>query len=227
MTRTDDDDDGQRSTGSFAAIRRRLAAIVVPDVIKRRYAAKFVVSILAVVLVIAAVGAVGYVQAGEIVERDAQNSLNSSATMQADALGEWAEGMRVQTLSVARSESVSGDGGERLNSQLVTERQRLSTDVRAIHYVGLESETVLASTYAPLNGSSLDDVDEPWAETAAVQGIRGDEIRTSDAYQPSNLEDKVMAFTAAVPGEDAVIVLVGTIEYRVSSLHQPEAGHST
>jgi len=227
MTRTDGDDDRQRSTGRFAAIRRRFAAIVVPDVIKRRYAAKFVVSILAVVLVIAAVGAVGYVQAGDIVERDAQNSLNSSATMQADALGEWAEGMRIQTLSVARSESVSGDGGERLNSQLVTERQRLSTDVRAIHYVDLESETVLASTYNPLNGSSLDDVDEPWAETAAVQGIRGDEIRTSDAYQPSNLEDKVMAFTAAVPGEDAVIVLVGTIEFRVSSLHQPEAGHST
>jgi len=219
-------DNGESSNGRIAALRRRVLSTLVPGVIKRRYAAKFVVSILAVVLVIAAVGAVGYVQAGEIVERDARNSLNSSGTMQADALGEWTEGMRVQTLSVAQSESVNDDGAQ-LNSQLVAERQRLSTDVRAIHYVDLESETVIASTHNPLDGSSLDDVDEPWAETAADREVRGDEVRSSDAYRTANLDDKVMAFTAPVPGEDAVVVLVGTIEYRVSTLHQPEAGHST
>ncbi|WP_247003306.1 methyl-accepting chemotaxis protein [Halosolutus gelatinilyticus] len=227
MTRTDDEHENRDSTGGMPASRRRLASTLVPDPIRRRYAAKFAVSILAVVLVIAAIGVVGYVQAGDTVERDTRNTLNSSATMQADALGEWAEGMRVQTLSVARSESIANADGSELNSRLVTTRQRLSADVRAVHYVDLESETVVASTHNPIVGSKLDAVAEPWAEASTVRNGGSGDVRTSSAYRTPNLDDKVMAFVAPVPGKDAVVVLVGTIEYRVSTLHHPTVGHST
>jgi methyl-accepting chemotaxis protein len=207
-----------------------VATMIVPNAIRRRYAAKFVASILIVVLVIASVGVAGFVQADDRIESDTQDDLNSSATMQADVIGEWVTGMRLQTLSVADDERLTANDQDSIQTYLSTERQRLSTDVRALYYV--ESGTVVASTDVATTGKDVEEIDAPWADgtlDGEVDGQSGPQSvwNSPSAYDSPLLDDEVMAFAASAPDGEGVVVLEGTIEYRLETLHQPGIDQST
>ncbi len=119
-----------------------------PSVIRRRYLVKFVISILAVVLVIGAVGAVSYAEIDETVRTDSDEQIESTAELQADAIGDWIENMRIQTRTVSSSPTLQEDNPPAIQGQLVEEQARMSADVRAIHYVDTAEGTVVTSTDA-------------------------------------------------------------------------------
>ncbi|MEY7848993.1 methyl-accepting chemotaxis protein [Natrarchaeobius sp. A-rgal3] len=205
-------------------------AKLVPSFIRRRYLVKFVISILAVVLVIGAVGAVSYAEIDETVRTDSDEQIESTAELQADAIGDWIENMRIQTRAVSSTPTLQEDNPPAIQGQLVEEQARMSADVRAIHYVDTDAGTIVTSTDAQHRDTDLAEIDEPWTETDFDDAFPFSEaVWYSDrAYESSALDDQVMAFASPVTErDDRVIVVVTTLEHRVDQLHQEEAAMST
>ena len=203
---------------------------VVPDAIRSQYVVKFVIAIVAVTLVIAAVGAASYMSIDQTVRADSEERLESTAELQADGIGDWVEAMRVQTVTTSNIDVLRTDEIDEIGGAITEEQARLSVDVRAIHYVDTDDGEVLRSTQGATDGQPLADVDEPWATTDLTDNLPTDEAvwNTPTAYEDDLLEDQVMAFASPVPErDDRVVVLIGTLEYRVDQLHQADGDGST
>ncbi|WP_121741666.1 methyl-accepting chemotaxis protein [Natronorubrum halophilum] len=203
---------------------------LVPSFVRRRYLAKFVISILAVVLVIALVGFISHGAIDETVRADSNEQLESTAELQADGIGDWVESMRVQTRSASSSPVLQEGDPQTVQGELVEAQARMSVDVRAIHYVDTENGEVVTSTDAELRGESLDDVEDPWTTTdfASELAFDGAVWNSESAYQSPSLDDQVMAFASPVTERnDRVVVVIGTLEYRVQQLQQEGASSST
>ncbi|WP_323172042.1 methyl-accepting chemotaxis protein [Natrialba sp. PRR66] len=203
---------------------------LVPSFIRRRYLFKFVISILAVVLVIGAIGAVSYAQIDQTVRDDSSDQLQSTAELQADAIGDWIETMNVQTRTASATPAVQDGDVQAIQGAIVEEQARMGVDVRAIHYVDTSEGEVLTSTDAQLRGTELDAVEDPWSETDFQDELTLDEDvwNSEQAYESAALNDQVMAFASPVPErDDHVMVVIGTLEYRVDQLQQDGAAGST
>ncbi|SDK77564.1 methyl-accepting chemotaxis protein [Natronorubrum texcoconense] len=203
---------------------------LVPSFIRRRYLAKFVISILVVVLVIGSVGAVSYAAIDDTVRTDSNEQLESTAELQADGIGEWVESMRVQTRTASASPVLQDGDPQEVQGEIVEAQARMSVDVRAIHYVDTENDEVVTSTDAELRSQSLADVDDPWATTDFQGELAFDDAvwNSEQAYTSSSLDDQVMAFASPVSErDDRVVVVIGTLEYRVQQLQQEGASSST
>ncbi|WP_306053779.1 methyl-accepting chemotaxis protein [Natronococcus wangiae] len=207
-----------------------ILAKLVPSFVRRRYLAKFVISILAVVLVIGSVGAVSYVAIDETVRADSNEQIESTAELQADGIGDWVESMRVQTRTASASPVLQEGDPQEVQGEIVEAQARMSVDVRAIHYVDTENDEVVTSTDARLRGESLDGVEDPWTTTDFDRELAFDgAVWNSDAaYESPSLDDQVMAFASPVSErDDRVVVVIGTLEYRVQQLQQEGASSST
>ncbi|MFC4542741.1 methyl-accepting chemotaxis protein [Halosolutus amylolyticus] len=205
-------------------------AKLVPSFIRRRYLAKFVISILAVVVVIGAVGAVSYAEIDETVRADSNEQLEATAELQADGIGDWVESMRVQTRTASASPVLQEGDPQEVQGEIVEAQARMSVDVRAIHYVDTGSGEVVTSTDARLRGESLDNVEDPWTATDFGSELAFDDAvwNSEAAYESPSLGDQVMAFASPVTErDDRVVVVIGTLEYRVQQLQQEGASSST
>ncbi|MFC3957686.1 methyl-accepting chemotaxis protein [Halovivax cerinus] len=198
--------------------------------VRRRYRTKFVISILAVVLVIGLVGGVSYVQADQTVRADSNEQLQSTAELQASSIGDWVETMGVQTRTISAAESLRSGDVQEVQAHIVEEQARMSVDVRAIHYVDVETNEIVTSTTPSQRGIALDEIDEPWARSDISSSLAFDDDvwHTETSYEDDVLEDQVMAFASPVnERSDRVAVVIGTLEYRVEQLHQPSSASST
>ncbi|WP_247002652.1 methyl-accepting chemotaxis protein [Halosolutus gelatinilyticus] len=205
-------------------------AKLVPSFVRRRYLAKFVISILAVVVVIGAVGTVSYAQIDRTVRTDSNEQLESTAELQADGIGDWVESMRVQTRSASASPVLQEGDPQEVQGEIVEAQARMSVDVRAIHYVDTENREVVTSTDEQLRGASFATIDDPWTNTnfASELAFDGAVWNSERAYNSPSLGDQVMAFASPVTErDDRVVVVIGTLEYRVQQLQQEGAASST
>ena len=103
MTDTNSDADATADATDDQSIplTTRLADLFVPSFVQRRYAVKFFVSMLIVVLVISMIGAYGFLQAQGAVEASTENDLKGTSELQADSLDEWVDKMQLQTRTVS------------------------------------------------------------------------------------------------------------------------------
>ncbi|VTT86292.1 MCP domain signal transducer [Halorubrum sp. DM2] len=198
--------------------------------IRRNYRAKFVISILLVVVVLAAVGGVNYASAEATVEQDAEQQLTSTVDMHADSINEWAVSMETHTRSVSSTQALSGTDAGTAEGELIQKQAQLPVDVRAIHLVDTASGEVVTSTSPALRGESVNGVEAPWSDVEPGVDLTSsnDVWNSPTAYKSSAMGDQVMAFASPVAGEESrIVVLVGTLEYRVDNLRQLHADQET
>ena len=207
-------------------------AAIVPDFVRRRYAVKFALGFLAVVIVVAAVGAWGYVQTQELTRADAEEELTSTAELQADALDEWVVGMRAQTRLIASHPELQDRSNVNTEVDAFLQRakngetiSRLTGDVVNIHYVNARTYGIEHSTSMEYRGESASDLGVPWGwmikEAASYNRDSPSVVAVSDTAYERNSET-VMAFASPIPDSNYVIVVVGSIETRVGELTGPQ-----
>jgi methyl-accepting chemotaxis protein len=134
-----------------------------PDSIRTRYAAKFGVLLLGVVLVLALGGTAIHLQTQSLVEGQTEEQIRGVAESEASSVSDWAA--TKQSTASFLADSVS----DRSGSTSAADHQRwleqkligLPGDVRSLHYVDADDGTVIASTDDDLNGASLTAVDQP------------------------------------------------------------------
>lgn len=95
-------------------IEGRLASVLLPAFVRRRYAVKFVLTLLLVAIIVAALGTVTYLEVSGITQENAETKLQSTATLQAHNVAEWLSGMRTQTIAAASGPVYAGTNTTRI-----------------------------------------------------------------------------------------------------------------
>lgn len=203
---------------------------VVPEALRGSYRAKLFISIVVVVLLLGAVGGVNYIQAEQTVEEDASQQMTSTVEMQADAVNEWMTSMEAHTRSVSSATPLVAAEPGAAEEHLTQEQATLPVDIRAIHLIDGDDQEVVASTDPDLDSVDLSDSDNPWTDIEpGVDLTSPDDVwHSQQAYRSDQMDDQIMSFASPVVGDETnIVVLVGTIEYRVDNLHQPHDGQET
>jgi len=181
-----------------------------PTVIKQRYAAKFAISMVLVVILIAAVGGMSYLQTRWLVQENAAEDLQSSAALQADVAAEWHGGTATKTLAFSRAD-VFAEG------RVVDKRQYLqnlaeasSSDVTDIHYVRMNgtAQRVVASTDDSVEGRTVGTLQPGWGGVLALAR----QIGSTDTVEHSRASyagptGALMAFASPVSGTEGVLIV--------------------
>jgi len=204
---------------------RKLISLLVPSFIQRRYTAKFVVSILFVVLAIGIVGYVGYAQVNTTIEDSRQDTLRSSAEMQADSINEWSQRMEQQSRAVGNLENVaSGD------AEGITSYESDISDYAAIHVIDFSENRVVFSTVNSIEGNDFEAVDDPWASESLQDEVFGGRIWMSNGSYDSSAVPGTQVIAFATPtstNTERVVVVDAAIETRIDKLTQDDSAQST
>ncbi|WP_263020815.1 methyl-accepting chemotaxis protein [Natronobiforma cellulositropha] len=170
-------------------------------------------------------------QADSLIQQDTTENLESSASLQADSLGQWVNGLDAQARSIASSETLNAESETQLYTGLHRERRHHS-DTTAIHYFDAESGEMITSTLSAYReeGLSLEEIDQPWADASIRDELVTDRTvwRSNTSYDSADIGSQVMAFAVRdATDPNKVVVVEGTIDLRVRYLHQPGLNHST
>ncbi|WP_254810843.1 methyl-accepting chemotaxis protein [Natronosalvus amylolyticus] len=201
-----------------------ISSSLVPSFIKRRYAAKFVVSILFVLIAIGLVGGVGYVDVNETLEQDVEDELHSMSVMQADSLDEWTSKMSSQAHLLSERQEIQQGDTPQIEAQFAYERPARLDDAASLYVVEIDSgEVIASSTEGDRNpeGTHIDDIDDPWANESVFQEAHGDNVWMSPGtYRSSGNPDRAVVAFVTQAGNDRVVVFEGSIDVRIGQLHQ-------
>jgi methyl-accepting chemotaxis protein len=207
----------------------RAAGRLLPDAVRRRYAAKFALAFLVVAAVVAAGGAFTYLQTGETVETDATTQLAETSGLQADAIGSWTERMTTQTRSMSAADELRSD--RRAPAYVLLKDQLLSEDIVSIHLVDAAQDRVVASTERPLEGRAPSELNAPWSDADVPEGVGDDDRvwRSARSYRSPVLNDRpVMAFASSVPRADGrYLVVVTRIQPQLDRIQNTDTGEET
>jgi methyl-accepting chemotaxis protein len=201
----------------------RLIIALTPSTVRRSYAIKFVVSILAVIVVISSVGAFGYVQARDSVVDDTEDQLRSTADGRAQSVGVWLADKRSLVRTLSADDALQG--GQQyeirrfLNQKQVTITRESGdgssrSQIRNLHLVDTDNGTILASTDADATGLGFEAYgSDPWADTALYDDVPTNGVWTSPTVYSSERGGKdVLAFASPVPGTEQALVVVGSYD---------------
>jgi methyl-accepting chemotaxis protein len=225
-----DADPGRDDESRSRSLPGKITDLLVPSFIQRRYALKFVVSILAVVIVISMVGGFGFVQAQDAVQSSTEDSLKETSELRANSVGEWVEKMHLQTRTVSAGEPLQEN--DQPAQYLISRRDRMSDDVISIHLVDSNEGVVEASTEFPMEGietGTLEGV--PWATANPPSGAGENDAvwMASRSYRSPVLDNEpVMAFASSVPNQEGkYVVVVARIQSHLSDIQENDGHHTT
>ncbi|MFC4449637.1 methyl-accepting chemotaxis protein [Halorussus aquaticus] len=218
----------------------RFVAAVTPAAVRRRYAVKFTLSMTLIILVVGAAGATTYVDARNAARDEATAQVESTVTLQADALSDRIAGLRTQTRTLSAQRSLATGNRTEQRRRLEAAANRSSNGVRAMYLVDAERGVVTASTEQNVEGRSLDRVEVPWSNASVASSFESeDDVWTSHAYvskatrtdenSPRDTDDhEFVAVASPVAGADGTyLVVAGGIDDRVRQLHQPATNQTT
>ena len=195
---------------------------LLPNAIRRRYAAKFAIVLLAVVLVMVAAGAFIHFDTKSLVETQTQEEIRGIAESQAKSVADWTAAKESSVTFLAESlgerplTTPASDHERWLEQKLI----ELPGDVRSLHYVDADSGYVVASTTDGTTGKSLDSLDAPWTDRADEFANAGS-ATTSAPYDAG--AGPVVAFVAPVSETGGFVVLTASVEARSHEFTSPFA----
>lgn len=202
---------------------RSIVRSLVPGVVRRNYALKFALALLVVVLLIAGIGAISYVQIQGIIEEDAEETLQSSATLRADAVDEWVAGMESQTRGIAAADVYGTQDPEQIRDHLQDSQTLAGEDVVNVHYVDPAANEIVASTDADYEGESITATAPAWhgpIERATDESADGTVTSSDRAYERNGR--LLVAFVRPVRVGDGAVVVVANVRRGFERLHGSE-----
>ena len=180
---------------------------VLPDVVRRSYAVKFMLTLLVVVALIGAVGVYIHFDTQDRVATDTQEEITGIAQEEASSLEAWVASRKSSTNFLAASLS-----DLRADSELETTLERrlvqLPGDVNRLHIVDTGRGEVVASTDSAYSGADLSTVDAPWVERArtATSG-------STQLSKPFSAEgEPLVALTTRLSAKRTIVMSVSLAE---------------
>jgi len=197
----------------------RLLRRASPNVVARSYLAKFLVVVLLVLAAIGAVGAVTYAETTDHLEANAQTDYTTVAELSGTELDGWASERRSMASDIADSDAFSRDETQ-VSSYLASHHSRTADEVVALHYVDREAGTVIASSEDGDDAGAAV-TDQEWFDENLLFGER---VYTTPTYEADG--QRRVAFVAATPLREYLVMEIdlGPV---VGDFRQPTAGSFT
>lgn len=231
--RTDSDDTQPSPSGGNEADSAQhspsYSPLVVPSAIRKRYAAKFGVSLLLVLVVIALVGAVGILQAEAVVQESTEDQLRETSELRAHSIGTFVDRMQLQVRTASAGKPLQN--GANRSRYLRLESDRTTDDVLAFHLVDGRRGTVEASTVAPMKGTTLRSLETPWAGANVPSGPGNETAvwRSDRSYRSPVFDDEpVIAFASPVPGQPGqYLVAIARVQNHLDTIESKRTNERT
>ena len=202
----------------------------VPDSVRKRYARKFFVGVLVVMLVTGTVGAFSYASTQGELESEVRNQLTSTAELQADGLNGWIKGLERQTRTLSQAKQFQNGNVEEIGLYLLGQQRSLGESIVAVHYVEVSSGEVLASTSREVVNQNMSDLGATW-DVATVDAKTNEPSYvhvTSDPYVSPVSGGKSIAFVSSPPkNTQHAVVVVASLSVRANNFHQTIDGGQT
>ncbi|WP_277555088.1 methyl-accepting chemotaxis protein [Halobaculum limi] len=193
---------------------------LVPDRLRRRYAAKLTVALLVVVVLTVAFGAVVQAQTEAQLRQDVDEELSTTAAVRADTLDTWLSGVQKQTVLTSQHPAMVSGDLDRVNGHL--EQLQVSgaipAGVAAVHYYDTADKRIVASTSDKMVGVSPADQGAPFAQTPPTFD-GADDTHVTDPFEVPVVDHPVVAVVSPVPGaENRAVIYMLNIETHASAL---------
>ena len=200
---------------------------IAPGAVTRSYLAKFVVALVVVVLAIGAVGAVTYAETTDRLESNAQNEYSATAELSALELDGWSTERRAAAADIADNDVYTRDSADPVSVYLSSQFSRTTSETVALHHVDRKTGTVLASAFED-DREAADETDngetvteQPWFDDGL---LFGDQVYVSPAYEVDG--ERRIAYVAGTPRRDYLVMEVA-LAPAVEELRQPTADSFT
>ena len=184
--------------------------------LRRSYAAKLMVSLLAVVALTVAFGATIHVQTTDAIAADTQAELTGDATVQAAALDTWVRNVEGQTRMTSAHPTLQSGDEAAIRSHLssVAAADTLPTGVVAVHYYDRSSATIVASSNAEMEGVDTEEQGAPFA-TSPPTFDSADDVYVSEPFEVAVADFPVLAVMSPVEGTDGAVIYMVNLESRM------------
>jgi methyl-accepting chemotaxis protein len=192
-----------RTVGSLAGLRRS-------------YAAKLMVALLAVVALTVTFGATIHIQTTNEIAADTEAELTEDASMQATALDTWVRNVEGGArMTSAHPTLQSGDEAAiRDHLQRVADAETLPVGVVAVHYYDRPSTTIVASSNPAMEGVNPGEQGAPFA-TSPPTFDGSDDVYISDPFEVPVVDFPVLAVMSPVQGTDGAVIYMVNLEARM------------
>jgi len=203
------------SSEGSAGVHRRIY-----DRLRGRYVFKIG---LAVIVVTAALLAVGFMTLGQVeasVEADAEETLLAAAEREADGIDGFIEDRNDDAVRLSSDARIRDGTGSEIREELRRARDALPDHVEGIHYYDMEDQRILYSAELIREGQTSDD--RPYA--VAPETFDGHEdVRSFEPYM-AGVHGR-LAFMSPIEGEEShAIVITADLSERGALLESPVDG---
>ena len=197
----------------------------IPRRIRRSYLTKFAIILLAIVILVSAIGFSTYTLATQDLKHSMNQELTSYSQLDAQNLHTWIEQRKLRTNVISQYPIMTSGSSRTMNPFLRGELKKMPSDVRRIDYVDTDSSKVVASSASGLVGSDLASQGVPWAKQSLT--FKGDsDVFVSHPYTRNGRT--YIAFVSPVPHvENRVVSIVVDTSTVSDSFTTPVDGGTT
>lgn len=195
---------------------------LIPNLIRRNYALKFGIALLALGLSVAVIGYGGTI----LVEGDTEERLTTdagnAAAQEAEKFETWNEKNQLTTETVSRSAPVASGDTDAIADHLSQRILELPIGAQEIHYVDVEDGEIVASSNEEIIGQSLEDADGPWTTAA---GDPTADVSVSSVYEGQQNGESLpmVAYTTQVQDDpDHAIVYTVNMHAYAANIQQTD-----
>ena len=178
---------------------------ILPDAIRGSYLRKFTLIVVAIMVVVGAVGFSAQAAVANEVEEQRQSELETLTTEEADQLEQYFDTQRDRVGLVSENDDFENiEDVDGVQESLVNQRERFGDNIYAVHYVDQRNGQITATTNDAEIGRQLAAPDIQWQN-----GLRFEDSNAVDESQVyRNDGNQLIAFASPVEQTDALIVLV-------------------
>ena len=200
---------------------RRAVEWLMPNRLRRSYSGKLLLAVVLVALAIAVVGAGLYVHTGTILQERTQTELQSAAEIEAQALDEWIERMRLQTRTVAEANAFRTGDDSAVVQYLWSVVER-DAEIEAAYFVDTTNGSVITSVGSS-SILSAQGVIEASGQRDFTRRAHGEgEVFVSRPFRPYEGSAPVILLSSAVPNRSgrSVVTVVNLNQFSDSDGHR-------
>ena len=192
-----------------------------PDVVRESILGRLVVTILVVIVLVAAVGGYTYTTVSADLSSSTQDELHQTASLEANQLENWMNERRQITRMLSEYAVMQTEDPGQITTVLLGETSTLPDDVQGVYYIDTESQRVAASSDAMATGKTLWQDESRFAEGLSLR--HADVVDRTPIHEGK--DGYVTSFVSPVPGvENRAVVVTVNASHLASTLALPYEG---
>jgi len=213
-------------TDGSAGERAQDAGSILPGFIARSFLAKFVVSLLLVLVVVGGVSFYTINQTSAQITEDIETEYTGVAQQNAEQIDQWLDSRADTTRRLSEFGVMQSGNTDAIGQFLRDEKTRLPADVFRLHYVNLDTSTIVASSNEANVGATLNSRESPWLADLANVTYGSNGVFTSAAKEAHQQSEVDFVSEVDAPGS-ANMVLVMQVNFDSFARNLTIAGSGT